>query len=39
MDKLGYIYTIIRSALEKKISVDNALEMIKAKLLEQDEGK
>lgn len=36
METLGYIYTIILYVLKKKISVEDALEMISAKLLEQD---
>ena len=39
MEKLGYIYTVICCALEKKISVDKALEMIRVKLLEQGEER
>lgn len=36
MKTLGYIYVIILYAYKKKISVEDALEMIRAKLLEQD---
>ena len=36
METLGYIYTIILYALKKKISVEDALEMIREKILEQD---
>ena len=36
METLGYIFTIILYALKKKISVEDALEMIREKILEQD---
>lgn len=39
MEKLGYIYAIILHVFKEKISVDEALEMIRAKLSEQDEGR
>ena len=37
MKKLGYIYAVILYAFRKKISVEEALEMIRAKILEPDE--
>jgi len=39
MKKLGYIYAVILYALRKKISVEDALEMIRAKILEPDEER
>lgn len=39
MKTLGYIYGVILHVLEDKISVEKALEMIRAKLLEQGEDK
>ena len=37
MKKLGYIYAVILYVFKKKISVEDALEMIRAKILEPDE--
>lgn len=39
MEKLGYIYAVILYAFEKKISVDDALEMIRAKLSVQSKKR
>ena len=36
METLGYIYVIILYACKKKISVEDALEMIRKKILEQN---
>lgn len=36
METLGYIYGIMICVFNKKISVEEALEIIRAKLLEQD---
>ena len=35
METLGYIYAAIQYVFEKKFSVDETLEMIRTKLLEQ----
>mgnify|MGYP003427564559 len=37
MKKLGYIYAVILYVFKKKISVEDALEKIRAKILEPDE--
>ena len=39
MKTLGYIYAVILYVFKEKISVNNALEMIRAKILEQGEER
>lgn len=39
METLGYIYAVLLYVFEKKISPEEALEMIRDKFLEQDKKK